>query len=196
VDTGYLGRVLDILIGIAAVIAETVLQQAKSGPVPVVLDGAAVYIRVCRAVRRMIMLAMAIDAPDYTEAPQRRADRNAQVRERKDPAAREAKEHPERPDRLDIRYTLKNKTMDQLIGEICRDLGLPKLDGSYHWESLTPEEIASLVANAAVVLLKQAAAKREAEAARSGYGRGWAAPSGLGHRAEAPPGSEARVPDG
>ena len=143
VDTGYLGRVLEILIHIAAAIVDTVALRTQAGPAPVFLDGAAVYLRVVRAVRRMIMLAMKIDAPGYgdsVEAPTKR-DRVACKSETVMPRpARDgmAGTRPGPVDRLDIPYTLKNKTMDQLIREICRDLGLPALDGTYHWESLTP----------------------------------------------------------
>jgi hypothetical protein len=196
-DTGRLGRVLDVLIYIAVAIAETVLQRVQDGPAPLVVDGATVYRRVSRAVRRMIMLALKIDAPgfgDPVEPAAKRTRAGRKTEETQRPEQEEKLEKGRDPvDRLDIPYTLKNKTMDHLLLEICRDLGLPPLDGTYHWESLTPEEIAALVVDAATVLLSQAAAKRKAEAAGPAA---WAARGSPMRLRKPPAGAEPRVHDG
>ena len=162
VDTGLFLRILDILIDIGCAISEAVLEKAQAGLAPL-LNASAVHQRVFCTVRRMIMLALKISAPGYGEGAPRPAAKEPVRRERKERGERrerDEKPEPEETDEPDLPYDLKNKSMDELLREMCRDLGLPELDGTYAWSELTPEAIAALVVRASAALLEEAAAER------------------------------------
>ena len=170
IDTARLWRILRVLANIASAIARSLVERAQAGaPLHKSARG---FVRVTRALRRMIMLAMQIGAPgcgggseQYAARKRRgRADDGVERPERDDDPE-ERPERPERGDRREFAYDMTDETLDSLIRGICRDLGLPPLDGNYRWTELTPAEIAALVLDAVGYWLGGEAARRARRAA-------------------------------
>ena len=168
-DARYYRDVLHELIEIGADLARMVQQKAKAQPdtgPEAVAEFAEAFDRIARAVRRTIGLARRVGEPvpqatgpnGSADGPGNIAARKRIIREVEDTIQRKAKgseaeslhgELRERLDAPDLDDDLSHLPVDQIIENICRDLGIGHLPGSHPWKRRRPEDVAALCARAA-----------------------------------------------
>ena len=158
---GYYRQVLHELIEMGTDIARTIHQQATAparddAPRE---DVSVAFDRVCRGVRRSILLARTLDAaPAGLPALARAQARKAILRRVEDAIHREARGdeaerlHGDLLDRLDapeLDDDIASRPVDEIIDEICTDLGLGEVARFGLWRRRTPGEVSVLCARAA-----------------------------------------------
>ena len=168
-DAAYYRAVLHDLIDRGADLARRVHERATAAtPTPENrpdADPTIAFDRIARAVRRTIALARHVaaapdeGAPDPPRGPARRAAARARlIRGVEDAIHRKRREtdaealHAEFAERLDdpeLDLDLAGRPVDDVIEEICRDLGIAVQARSYIWKRRTPQDIAALRARAA-----------------------------------------------
>ncbi len=126
-------------------------------------DPVMAYERITRALRRNIALAQKLhEPPKAPAAPQYRdhaAARKRIIRDVEDTIQRTTKDgndaerlHAELLDRLDgpdLDDDIDHLPIDDIIKDICRDLGIAHSPGTHPWKRRTPADIAILAARAA-----------------------------------------------
>jgi len=153
--------------------------NAQPAPLPTpdaLIKITAAFDQLARAVRRCIALARSLNKPMHparNPAPNRTAARKRILRAVEDTIQRtnsdghglgvsdddrDAAEalhaglHAELLDRMDapdLDDDIRDRPIDDIIKEICRDLGIASLPGSHPWKRRTPADIAQLHARAA-----------------------------------------------
>ena len=191
-DTAYLLRVLNLLIGFGRIIGHQLGQKAEAGLAPIA-DCIRAQSRLDSTIRRMIMLWRAMCLPGFGERVGPAAGKQRGRPQAGDAAARRKAARRDRYDEPDAPYDITGKTLDEIIREICGDLGVAPL-GARAWKRLTREQIETLVADAVVLLLEAAAA--EAAAPTVPRRLHWGTRSWLAARARAARRLERRVRDG
>jgi hypothetical protein len=170
-------RLVDIGAEIAEMVLQDAALQAEYcrtvnsiGPTPPPTpEPTAAYDRVTRAIRRTVTLLhklpelarKANEPPKPSAAPKaerRTAARKRIIRDVEDTIQRTTKDdeaerlHAEFLDRLDspdLDDEIDDRPVDQIIADICRDLGLAHSPGTHPWKRRTPADIAILAARAA-----------------------------------------------
>ncbi len=140
-------------------------------------DPIVAYERVTRALRRNITLAQKLhEPPKAPSAPQHRdrtAARKRIIRDVEDTIQRTTKDaeaerlHAEFLDRLDgpdLDDDIDHLPIDEIIKDICRDLGIAHAPGTHPWKRRTPADIAILAARAATKTTEAARASSAPEA--------------------------------
>ncbi len=163
-DAAYYLRVLHDLIDRGADLARRV-HEAAMAATPTAdnrpdSDPTVAFDRIARTVRRTIALARHIaEHPAHAEKPAARTAARARVirgvedaihRRRNDTDAQSL--HAEFAERLDdpeFEHDLDGRSIDDVIEEICRDLGVAAQGRAYSWKRRTPKDIAALRARAA-----------------------------------------------
>jgi hypothetical protein len=162
-DTQYCRRVLLNLIDIGNELAAMALAEAKAaappaepthGPTPT-QTAIVAFNTVAQAVRRTVML---YDKLGKTTA-NRTAVRKRIIRDVEDVIQRKAHdlddekalhaEFLERLDRPDLEDEIANRSIAEIVTDICRDLGIAHLPGAHPWKRRLPHDIAILNARAA-----------------------------------------------
>jgi hypothetical protein len=193
-DYEALQPILRVLIVIGAAIGRTIFQQIKAGQEAnaghkALAVGANAYARISRVVRRMVLLSWQMAQPGYNGPPPRRVRKDIDTAK----PDKDQDKFRDKQERLERPYDVSNGTMDDLIRRICRDLGLPPLDASHPWTSMTDEEIAALVVGAVAVVMPPPKVRRHPARARAPKRK--KRPLRL-WPATPPPGWGQRVPDG
>ena len=166
-DAEYYRLILHVMIERGADMTGLLHQQATMhvtavvrGDVPVTAKGkdyAGDFELISKAVRRCIMLAMKLDdwmlsRPRLPEAD-RVVARKQIIREVEDRIARRAEpgdrdglevELAERMETLDYDEDISGRPIDEVIAEICRDLGIEPAFNGPEWKRRTPEDIRRL----------------------------------------------------
>ena len=159
-------EVLHELIEMGTELARSVHREATADVAPAV-DLTARFERACRCVRRSILLARSLDLPARVRAGRRVAARRQVIRAVEDriddaeegaEADRLHEELLERLERPELDEDLADRPVEEVIREICRDLGLEEIAGFHPWRRRTPEDISVLCARAAGSGAGQAAA--------------------------------------
>jgi hypothetical protein len=172
-DTLYFRRVLRHLVETGDEFIEMARQEATAhadavkrhgdpqivpplAPSPYITEA---YVRITRSIRRSIMLAEKIALPKKATAAQHRiAARKQIIRDVEDaiesnaPPNEEEKLHAEFLERLespDLEGDITNRTIAEIVQDICRDLGVAGLDNGLPSKRRTPHDIATLNARAA-----------------------------------------------
>ena len=154
--------VLRKLVDMSLDLAETLHAEAKAqaqADQPAKLAAAVTaFDTTARSIRRTILLAQRLDEPRRTAAHQRAAARRRILREVEDSIEREARAYEqdhlraelhERLDSPDILEDIGDRPVEDIIKDICRDLGLANIHGARPWPRRTPADIAALCARAA-----------------------------------------------
>ena len=171
-DAAYYRGILHALIDMGTDLARMVHEEAKAKAEQAVADQVAdaapateavpAFERIARTVRRTIRLAQTLDAPvreaGLCPEGERVAVRKRIIRVVEDVIQREAEDesaaelHAEFLDRLDrpeLEEEIGDRPVDEIIADICRDLGLCAAPGTRPWKRRTPEDVAVLCARAA-----------------------------------------------
>jgi hypothetical protein len=182
-DALYYRRVLRHLVEIGDEFAELVREEARqlvrcqaeaakrysdpqTAPAPSLPpDLVDAYERITRSMRRTIMLAEKLAQPTKATSSQHRiAARKRIIRDVEDaihnnaPPGEEEKLHAEFLERLDspdLEDEIANRTVPDIVQDICRDLGVAGLYDEHPWKRRVPHDIATLCARAAASSLKQ-----------------------------------------
>ena len=160
--------VLDILIDQGAALAARIHASATAASTPdsALPDAAIAFDRIARAVRRTIALARHIAAaaaidPAAAATPATRTKTRTHliravedaihVQHRVYEGDREAldAEFAERLEDPELEFDLQGRDIDDVIQEICRDLGIAHKAPAYIWRRRTPTDIAGLRTRAA-----------------------------------------------
>ena len=167
----YYRAILHDLIDMGASLARQVHRQATAEPATPATDHTdhtIAFDRIARTVRRTIVLARILDQPlaarkqPSATIARHQAARKRVLREVEDTIQRTASGpraralHEELLDRLD-RPDLASDLLDdighlpveQIIADICRDLGLANAGGAHPWKRRTPDDILLLNTRAA-----------------------------------------------
>jgi hypothetical protein len=172
----YYRRILHKIIDVGAELIDLIQTEAKAqsaslaaAPQPATEaseatrpDLSVAFDRVARAVRRTIMLATKItenaNEPANGVAQSRAAARRRIIRVVEDTVQREARgahgdtllgELGERLDDPGLDDEIDHRPINEVITDICRDLGLTASIGTHPWKRRTPEDVAELCARAA-----------------------------------------------
>jgi hypothetical protein len=144
-DAAYYRRVLHGVIDAGADMVRVVQLQATAEVAPEPMaDAAVAYERIARSIRRTIALARRLDEPVKAEAArepgQRRAAARARIRSEVEAAIEQEAEGADADDlREDLRDRidgpdaddeLDQRPVEEIIAEICRDLGLRGVPGT------------------------------------------------------------------
>ena len=154
-DVRFYRAALHELIEMGVDLARDVCRQAKLAPLA---DATVMYERVAQAVRRTIALAQRLDTPAAGNATRRMA-RQRVIREVEDRISLEA-ERPERADGLrselyermdrpELDEELDLRPADEIVADICRDLGIAGMHCGRGWPRRTPADIIALCTRAA-----------------------------------------------
>jgi hypothetical protein len=162
-DTQYCRRVLLNLIEIGNELAAMVIAEAKAaappaeptpGPTPT-QTAILAFNSVAQAVRRTVMLYDKLGKPTAN----RTAVRKRIIRDVEDVIQRKADdlddekalhaEFIERLDRPDLEDEIANRSIAEIVTDICRDLGIAHLPGAHPWKRRLPHDIAILNLRAA-----------------------------------------------
>jgi hypothetical protein len=192
-NTAYCERVLLELIAIGTDIARMVHQDAELqseycrtvksiGPTPPPTpEPTAAFDRIARAIRRTVTLLhklpeLARKANEPAKAahkhPDRVAARKRIIRDVEDTIQRTKKDdeaehlHAELHDRLDspdLDDDIDHRPVDQIIADICRDLGIAHSAGTHPWKRRTPADILALAARAAMKAPAEARSSKASE---------------------------------
>ncbi len=167
-DAAYV-RVLDRMMEVGVGLLDMVHHEAEERmavshtdppPYPAPADDLSLaYERITRSVRRSIMLAKKLEEPSHTVAANHIAARKRIIREVEDAIQSEAAEdedietlNAELLDRLDspdLVDEIANRTIPEIVTDICRDFGIAGLHGAHPWKRRMPHDIAILGARAA-----------------------------------------------
>jgi hypothetical protein len=155
-DVAYYRQVLHGLIDAGADLAKAIQQRACASDEPIGPDVAVAFDRVARAVRRCVWLAQHLaDAP---AVPKRQMARRRIIRAVEDAIQRDAdpdeantlnQELRERLDAPDLDDDIDHRPIDEIIAEICHDLGLGTMPGMQPWKRRQPADVRALWAVAA-----------------------------------------------
>ena len=151
--------------------AQALAEAAPPAPAPhpapapaanTLLNLAATFDRIARAVRRCIALARTLDAAPHAPNPaqHRTAARKRILRAVEDTIGRTANDGPDTPETLraelrdrldapDLEDDIATRPAADIIQEICRDLGLAAHPGTQPYQRRTPADVARLCASAA-----------------------------------------------
>jgi len=155
-DHDYYLRVLREMTEIGAKLARIVEKQADDHPER---DPAEQFERITRSMRRNIMLAEKLGEAKKLSA-NRTAVRKRIIRDVEDAIHKKAPkdqqetlqaEFLERLDMPDMEDEISNRSITEIVIEICRDLGIYDLPGSHPWKRRMLHDIAVLNARAAHV---------------------------------------------
>jgi hypothetical protein len=158
-DTLYCRRILRNLMDIGDELAAMVAEQAraqKDNPAEAQKSVAA-YNSVAQSVRRTVLLHEKLGKPRKTRA-NRTAARKKIIRDVEDVIQDKAPDdeqetlHAELMERLDspdIEDEITNRSIADVVTDICRDLGIAGLYDSHPWKRRMPHDIAILNARAA-----------------------------------------------
>ena len=159
-DTAFYRDVLHELIGLgmdlARALSQQAVAQAEAGQAPAPAACVA-FDRVCRAVRRSVMLARRVAEPGVDRPERRVAERRQVLRDVEDAIQRSGDGdaadalRDELHDRLDspeLDDDLDSRPVAEVVALICRDLGLAGLPGVRPWKRRSPAEVAVLHAQA------------------------------------------------
>ena len=163
-DDIYYRQILHDLIDRGADLARRLHESATAAaPTPENhpdADPTIAFDRIARAIRRTIALARHIAQPPAAAkkpGPSRETARAQLIRGVEDAIHRKSHEtdaealyteFAERLDRPELEFELDNRPIDEIIQEICRDLGVAQQARSYIWKRRTPEDVAALQAKA------------------------------------------------
>ena len=170
-DVQFYRRFLHVLIEVGVQQAQDVQQRENT----TVAQAANAYGQIAQGVRRCIMLARQVTDPAPDPAQHRTAARQRIIRTVEDTIQREAtdddaealeREFAERLDAPDIDDDITQRPIDEIITEICHDLGLGAALGYHPWKRRTPADIVALRARAAAPR-RPAIGATEAQAALS-----------------------------
>ena len=157
-DDAACQRALAILVDVGTSIAQELKTPSKD---ITPAARATAYKQVAEAVRRTVLLSQHIaQSPTKPRDPEakRAADRKHVIRAVEETIDAKAKpadagalrvELLERVDSLDFDADLAHRPRNELIAELCRDLGLANIPGLLRYPRRTPEDIAILCAQAA-----------------------------------------------
>ncbi len=169
-DAQYYRRVLHKIIDLASNIAQSLHDDATQkrpayAPPPTPEETQTLSLafdRIARCIRRTILLARNVAEPPKAPAKSREATRKQILREVEDAIDREAppKAAPalraELMERLDapefaedLEHDLATRPIEDIIAELCRDLGVPVNNQALKWKRRTPGDIVALNAQAA-----------------------------------------------
>jgi len=165
-DTAYYRDILHTLIDQGAALAARIHATAMAATTPdsAVADATIAFDRVARAVRRTIALARhivvipAAQPNSATRATNRTMARAQLIRGVEDAIHRKRcdtdvetlyAEFAERLEDPALEFDLAGCAIDDVIKEICRDLGVAQQGRSFVWKRRTPTDIASLRERAA-----------------------------------------------
>ncbi len=175
-DAQYYRRILHKILDVGTDLIDLIQAEAKAQAASLATAPAAAveatdgirpdlsfaFDRVARAMRRTIMLADKIteDAKARANgtARHRAAGRKQIIREVEDVIQREAKgdrgdgllaELAERLEQADLDDDIDTRPIDDIITDLCRDLGLTASYGTHPWKRRTPEDVAELCVRAA-----------------------------------------------
>jgi hypothetical protein len=147
--------VLDALMDLGHELAQLVVDQAKAGVMPAAAAAIA-YDRITRSIRRGVLVIHEVARP--AKAVDRVAARRQIIRTVEDTIERESegpaakalhREFLDRLDTLDMDADLSTRPVEDIIAEICRDLGIAAAPGLTIWKRRTPADLAQLQARAA-----------------------------------------------
>jgi hypothetical protein len=154
-DVPYYRQVLHGLIDAGADLAKAIQQRACASDEPIGPDVAVAFDRVARAVRRCVWLAQHLaEAPAMPkrQMARRHIIRVVEDRIQSDTTADEAealnRELRERLDAPDLDDEIDHRPVDEIIAEICRDLGLGTIPGMRLWKRRKPADVRALWAAA------------------------------------------------
>jgi hypothetical protein len=152
-DMQFFRRVLRHMVELGDALTDVVVQEAT----PATTQSATVaYERVTTSIRRSIMLYGKIIAPKKP-LRSRVAARKRIIREVEDAIHSKAygdhadalhAEMLERLDRPDLDDEIANRSIAEIVTDMCRDLGIAGLDGTHPWRRRMPHDIAILNARA------------------------------------------------
>ncbi len=164
-DAAYYRGVLHELIDLGTALARAMVERATAAePIANPADASEAFERVARAVRRTVRLAEYLASPRPVRV-ERSAEQQAVTNRRRvlrgvedaiqdevcgDAAARMRAEVLERLECPDLDDELRDRTVDQVIQMVRRDLGITEMAGITRWMRRTPEDVAALEARAAV----------------------------------------------
>ena len=169
-DAAYYRGILHGMIDVGALLVAQIGQHARkeienAGP-----DGVAeptpevraAYVDITRSMRRSVLLAQKLDepvrAPRAQPAERQHAARRRIIRAVEDAIQRESYEDEvedletellERLEQPEMDDEIDSRPVDEIITDICRDLGLVVIPGAHPWKRRTPEDIAALCEKAA-----------------------------------------------
>ena len=153
--TSHHQDVLNDFVDIGHELARMVLDQAKAGTLPAV-KATMEYDRLGRCVRLCIWLVRKLAEPMKTVdriAARKQIIRTVEdsIQRHADPADADTlhEELMDRLDTLDLEDEIAGRPIEEIIADICRDLGLATIPGSNPWKRRTPADIAILRARAA-----------------------------------------------
>ena len=164
-DNAYYREVLHKVIHIATDLAESIHQKAAQPPETTSTpeDPTIPFDRIARAIRRTIALAQSLNNPNQPQKtrkpPQdRTAARKQIIRSTEDSIFSNAKgpraeslreELSDRMEGPEFEHDLETRPVEDIIRDICDDLGLNGIPGIQLWKRRTPEDIRILHARAA-----------------------------------------------
>ena len=164
-DAAYYRATLHAMIDLGMALL-TQQQAARGDAAPVgglasaaEADPSIAYDRITRSMRRSILLAQKLDEPAVAQSVgYRQAARGRIIRAVEDAIQRDADgdaaealqaELLERLDGPELEEAIADRPVDEIIAEICRDLGLAAMPGTHPWKRRTPGDVAVLWARAA-----------------------------------------------
>ena len=154
-DVQFYRATLHAFIEMGVELGRDVCRQAKVAPLA---DATVMFERVALAVRRTIALAQRLDKPVAVNATRRLArqriirdveDRILRTGERPERAECLRSELYERMDRPELEEALDLRPAEEIIADICRDLGIAAMSGGRGWPRRTPADVIALCARAA-----------------------------------------------
>jgi hypothetical protein len=147
--------VLDALMDLGHELTRLVVDQAKAGLMPAA-TAAIAFERITRSIRRGVLVIHEVASP--AKSIDRVAVRKRIIRTVEDTIEREAdgpqakilhREFLDRLDTLDRDADLSTRPVEDIIVEICHDLGIAAMPGMNMWKRRTPADLAQLQARAA-----------------------------------------------
>ena len=143
-----------------AVEERSALPPQRTHPAP---DLTVPFDRIARLIRRTILLARHVAAPAIPK-PRSASARAKLIRSVEDAIHRKRHDHDtealtrefhERLENPELELDLQGRTVDELIEEISRDLGVAQQGRPYVWKRRTPEDIKTLQTRAAAAVARR-----------------------------------------
>ncbi len=155
-----LRHMIDVGDGLLGMVEEEATAHQAANPATSPPEHVSVaYERITRSMRRTILLAQRLDEPTRKPSSRQRIDaRKRIIRDVEDVIQRKAPEDQQEPlhaellerlDRPELDDEIADRSITEIVTDICRDFGIAALPGSHPWKRRIPHDIAILNARAA-----------------------------------------------